>query len=217
MATYSKSPPVAVNHHRDAQLWQRMKQGDEQALSLIFDDHIRLLYSYGHKFTANREVVEDCIQDLFAEIWEKRARLSDTDAIRFYLFKGLRRRILRCLEKEPLEASLKVPTWEVYAESDNLITFSQEDKIVSQQRAEEQTQYLDAAFRSLTRRQKEAIYLKFYNRFSYQEIAEVMSLNKRTVYNLISQAISVLQEKLKPARSVLFSLWWLILSYVLFL
>ena len=42
LATYSKSPPVAVNHHRDAQLWQRMKQGDEQALSLI------LMITYGY-------------------------------------------------------------------------------------------------------------------------------------------------------------------------
>jgi RNA polymerase sigma factor (sigma-70 family) len=199
--------PSSVNTHSDAYLWKRLKRGDREAVSIIFDQYILLLYSYGHKFTSNREVVEDCIQDLFAEIWEKHARLGDTDTIKFYLFKSLRRRILRCIKQ--------AQQWEVHDKVDHDITFSQEDKIISQQLREEQIRRLNEALSRLTRRQKEALYLKFYNRFSYDEIAEVMSLNKRTVYNLISQAIHSLQKELKPSQDVLYPLWWPVLLGIL--
>ncbi|MDF9798982.1 RNA polymerase sigma factor (sigma-70 family) [Catalinimonas alkaloidigena] len=199
--------PSSVNTHSDAYLWKRLKRGDREAVGVIFDRYILLLYSYGHKFTSNREVVEDCIQELFAEIWEKRTRLSDTNAIKFYLFKGLRRRILRCIKQ--------AQHWEINEGAEHHITFSQEDKIISQQLREEQIRQLNDALHSLTRRQKEALYLKFYNRFTYDEIAEMMTLNKRTVYNLISQAISNLQKELKPSQDILFPFCWPILLVLL--
>lgn len=207
MVTTAKPMPSSVNMYSDVYLWKRLKQGDREAVSIIFDQHILLLYSYGHKFTSNREVVEDCVQDLFAEIWEKRSRLGDTDTIRFYLFKGLRRRIMRSIRQEQ--------QWEINDGVDHHITFSQEDRIISQQLKEEQIRQLNKALSCLTRRQKEALYLKFYNHFSYDEIAEVMTLNKRTAYNLISQAISSLQKELKPSQDVLFPLWWPILLGIL--
>jgi RNA polymerase sigma factor (sigma-70 family) len=49
------------------------------------------------------------------------------------------------------------------------------------------------ALLSLTHRQKEAVYLKFYNGLTNDEISEVMQVNKQSVYNHISKAIQKMQ------------------------
>jgi len=191
---------LAANKYCDARLWKRLKNGEQEALSQIFDQHILLLYSYGHKFTPDRELVEDCIQDLFAEVWEKKERLSDTDSIKFYLFKGLRRRIIRKLNESKM--------WTQRDLQPDPICFSHEDRIILNQLNQVQIKQLNLALAHLSKRQKEVIYLKFYNRFTYDEIAEVMDINMRTVYNLASQAIASLYKELKPQQDILFPLWW---------
>ncbi len=59
--------------------------------------------------------------------------------------------------------------------------------------AEEQLVYLHQAFTKLSSRQKEVIYLRFYNQLSYEEIADVMSVQVKAIYKLMSRAILVLR------------------------
>src|SRR3712207_1381315 len=86
--------------YSDTELWQAFKKGDEEAFDYIFEKHVHILYNYGRKFTPVSEIIEDCVQDLFVEVWEKKKLISDTDSIKFYLFKSLRLRIIRRLVKE---------------------------------------------------------------------------------------------------------------------
>lgn len=194
----------------DLYLWNQLRYGDPHALEIIFDLHIRLLYSYGHKFTGNRSLVEDCIQDLFAEIWEKRARLSETNSIRFYLFKSLRRKIIRNLQKSHHNTN---DLEEVSEHS----AMSHEHVLILQQFSEEQLQLLQDALQKLAKRQKEAIFLKFYNQLTYDQIAEVMDLNKRTVYNLISLALDTLQKELASSQKMFLEPMWLPLIFAFIL
>lgn len=190
----------------DLYLWNKLRYGDAHALEIIFDLHIRLLYSYGHKFTNNRSLVEDCIQDLFAEIWEKHAKLSETNSIRFYLFKSLRRKIIRNLQKSHHYVN-------DLEEAGELSVVSHEYALILQQFSEEQLQLLQDALQKLTKRQKEAIFLKFYNQLTYEQIAEVMDLNKRTVYNLISLALDTLQKELASSQKMFLDPVWLPLIF----
>ena len=50
------------------------------------------------------------------------------------------------------------------------------------------------AFTILSERQREAIYLKFYQNMSFEEIALMMDISPRAVYKLIYRAIEVLQK-----------------------
>ncbi len=60
---------------------------------MLYKSHIEILYRYGHKLTTDTQLVEDSIQDMFIELWNSRKRLSDTDSIKYYLFRILRRKI----------------------------------------------------------------------------------------------------------------------------
>lgn len=179
--------------------WELFRAGEARALGDIYDQHILLLYRYGHKLTTDRTLVEDCIQDVFAELWKRRDRISPTTSVKYYLFRALRQKILRQLKHQR-------PTFRL----EDAIHLSHE---VTTTLPEEQAQALHQALSQLAPRQKEAIYLKFYNRLSNDEIAAVMEIDKRTVYNLVSQALSQLHQDLTPAFNVLHMIGWLTLLF----
>ena len=177
--------------------WELFRAGHAPALGAIYDQYILLLYRYGHKLTSNRAVVEDSIQEVFAELWKRRERISPTTSVKFYLFRALRQKILR-------ELKYHRPTLLL----EDVIHISHD---IGTSLPEEQAQKLRQALSRLGPRQKEAIYLRFYNRLSNDEIADVMEIDKRTVYNLVSQAIGQLKRDLKPALNTLQLIGWLLL------
>jgi DNA-directed RNA polymerase specialized sigma24 family protein len=84
----------------DLELWQQFKMGDEGAFIAIYKIHINLLYNQGAQITFDRESIKDCLQDLFIDLRQRRARLSDTDNIKLYLLKSFRRRLIAYLKKK---------------------------------------------------------------------------------------------------------------------
>lgn len=69
-----------------------------------------------------------------------------------------------------------------------------EKAIIAEQLRQEQHENIRRAIRVLTRRQQEAVYLKFYANLSYSEIAGKMCISTNAIYNLISKAIGNMQE-----------------------
>lgn len=164
----------------------------KQQFEQLYHTHIDALYHYGTKFKANRELVEDCIQDLFADLWEKKYELDKILSLRSYLLGALRRKLLRKVytDREQLyDAEELNGFFEMH-----LLQESQSQQTVS----EEHVQQIAHSFGKLTEKQKEVIYLRFYNQLSFKEIAEVMQVQTRTVYKLAHRSITILKEELSP-------------------
>lgn len=176
-------------HVIDSEVWNVFKQGDRKALDYIFEKYVRLLYAYGAKITENENLVEDSIQDLFIELWRKRNEVSSVTNIKFYLLKSLRRRIVRNISaiRELYMAESALENCEANME------FSAEFKLIQEQTTVEQRENLRGALKLLTKRQREAIYLKFYEKVSYSEMAEIMNIEIKSAYNLIGKAIDTLR------------------------
>ena len=170
-------------------LWDELKAGNKQALERIYRSTVRLLYNYGCKFSRDKQLVEDTIQDLFIEIWKNRAGLGTTDSIERYLLAAIRRKIFRQLTK-----LRKIDL----AESDDQYPFSAElsfeNKIIGLEVDEENEEKIKQAFASLSKRQKEAVYLKYYAGLDYEEIEEVMSISYQSARNLVSGGLKKMRE-----------------------
>ena len=175
-------------HIDDELLWKAFKHGDEHALMTIFDRFSQPMYNYGYKIWNNSEGVKDSIQELFIELWKNRTRLSDTDAIKPYLFKSLRRKLLR--EK----LSSRVVLWLRLFTSEEGVEQSDEFKLIEGQESDLQRKKIDKILNEhLTDRQREAIFLRYYEEMDYDNIAAVMNLKKQVVYNLINKALERLR------------------------
>jgi RNA polymerase sigma factor (sigma-70 family) len=170
------------------ELWSRLREGDHKAYESIYRNHIDLIYAYGIKLCRNEQLVEDCAHDLFVEIWNKRKQLAITSSVKFYLLKAIRRKILRSLRTDQRNNELNP------FESDVLQEMSIEEILVSNQSMHDHESKLKVALESLTKRQKEAIHLKFYCNFDYEQIAEIMNISIEAVYNLVHKSISRLKD-----------------------
>lgn len=184
--------------YTDSALWQLFLKGDEDAFSTIFETHSDMLYRYGHAITSDKEVVKDSIQDIFIELWHSRSRLKDTNSIRFYLFKVLRRKIYKNLD---IRVDLK--------DDFNGITFENEASIetimIENESQTQRLQTLAEAIKGLSPRQREVIELRFYQGFSYEQIAEITDINLQSVHNNMHRALTALRQRLP---SDLFILLW---------
>jgi RNA polymerase sigma factor (sigma-70 family) len=78
----------------DEEAWNRFKRGDKNAFEHIFKKYNRVLHHFGVKFFYDRNVVEDCIQELFLKLWKNREKLAEVNTVKYYLVTSLRRSLL---------------------------------------------------------------------------------------------------------------------------
>jgi RNA polymerase sigma factor (sigma-70 family) len=173
----------------DLTLWRLFLQGNEEAFETIFRTHNDMLYRYGSAITPHSEVVEDSIQDIFIELWNSRERLKETDSIRFYLFKVLRRKIYRNLD-------LRIDLRDDFSDLIVGKEASPEGIIISDEHQTERLKRLSEAILLLPPRQREVIELRFYHGFAYEQIAELTDINLQSVHNNMHRALTNLRQRL---------------------
>ncbi|MDJ1482326.1 sigma-70 family RNA polymerase sigma factor [Cytophagaceae bacterium YF14B1] len=177
-----------VLQQQDGILWNQFRAGELPAFTELYNTYVQTLYNYGKRFTPDKALIEDSIQDLFIELWNKKDHLSDTDSPKYFLMKSLRNKMLRKLEREH-----KYILNNLSEDYDFEVELSYEFSLVTEQASIEQQEKLQQALQQLTKRQREVIFLKFYENLSYEEIASLMSIELRSVYNLVSKAIDVIK------------------------
>jgi len=80
-------------------IWQNFIDGDDDALSSIYFEFFDMLLNFGVKYSGDRFLVEDCIQNLFVDLLKNRQKQKPVKNIRFYLTKALRNQISYELRK----------------------------------------------------------------------------------------------------------------------
>jgi RNA polymerase sigma factor (sigma-70 family) len=181
---------------KDSKIWTAFRQGNREALDYIFKEHASNLFAYGTRFTRDQDLVLDCIQDLFVELWNRRQTLNETTSIKFYLLKALRRRIARTVHGAK---RLEAITDEVQYLEEKM-NFSVEQLMVAQESDQARKAGLRRALEGLTKRQRESIYLKFFQGLNNEAIASVMGLSEASAATLVSQSIAALRNAL-PKKS----------------
>lgn len=178
---------------KDTQLWQNLLNGDDTALEAIYLQNAKLLSAYGYKLTPNREIINDAIQDIFINLWQKRAILPAVQNIKAYLLKSLRNRILRILESRSLSGNGEQPH--------EAIQDSYENQLILEELETETARKLHSSIQNLPTRQKEVINLRYYQNLKTEEIAEILAINYQSVSNLLYKGIKGLKKQINLAKN----------------
>jgi RNA polymerase sigma factor (sigma-70 family) len=175
-------------------IWKKFREGNEGAFDTLYSTYFPKLFSYGLRVCQDRDLVKDCIQGLFIDIWQRKDSLSEVKAVKYYLFKSLRRKVVKQLtfqQKFKNEMDLE----ENYFFE---VSFSHEHLLISEQVSQENLERLENAFQFLTQRQKEAVFLRFYEDLEYEQIAVILSLKEvKYARTLIYRAIDVLKSSIR--------------------
>lgn len=188
----------------DEQLWQVFKNGSRAALAYLYQLYFFKLYNYGIKICQDEDLVKDSIQELFVYLWKKKENLSENNAIKLYLYKSLRRSIYTQLRKNQRSLFKKEITEQYRFE----FILSSEQALIAQEISAQQKEELLQALNQLPQRQKEVVFLRYFENLSPQEVSIAMSLTLNSTYVLLSRAISFLKKHVDK-------IYWLCLTSTL--
>ncbi len=172
----------------DKDKWNDFRNNAENALSLIYRQNIDFLFFYGKKFTIEEDFILDMIHDLFCDLIKYRKTLSETDNIRLYLMKSLRRRLLRGMENKRKFSKLD--------NNRNLqpeMVFSIEEEMISDEEQSRRNMFIKKGLKELNAKQREVLYYKFTLGYDYNQISEIMSISYDSARQLVSRSINSLK------------------------
>lgn len=161
------------------------EQGDITAYARIYKSYFPRLYNYGKKFTDDIDQIQDCIQDIFTHFWLNRERLGHVKSLQAYLFSSFRNNLLKLLaqsRKHELLDDQQSP-YSFYFD------LSVDHLMINNDQIYEQKINLEQVLKKLTPRQREALFFKFYENMSYEEIGKLLSITTRACYKLVARAI----------------------------
>jgi RNA polymerase sigma factor (sigma-70 family) len=193
-----------VDHRGDKEYWQliwdKFRSGDSQAFETIYTEFIDILFAYGSKITNNKDLLEDAIQDVFISVYTYGKKLRQPELLEFYLFKTLKRILIRKIkENQRFEDSSK-PSDEFE------LKFPFEDIETDVWEKEKRLQLLHNEVQSLDAKKRELLFLKFNSGLTYAEIGELLNIKPDTAKKQVKRIIGYFKNNMREKIIELFLL-----------
>ncbi|WP_121812868.1 RNA polymerase sigma factor [Mucilaginibacter kameinonensis] len=166
---------------KETDLWDLFRAGNRDAYTELVSRYAKALFNYGYRFNQDEAFIEDCIQDLFFDLWEGRERINATPAVKGYLFKAMRHRVFREQANWQRNQALD----ESY---DFLVDFSIETRLIAEVDVTLLSTRVQQVLNELPPRHREVLYLRFFEELDFNEIEQIMGINRQSVHNLLQRA-----------------------------
>ena len=172
------------------EVWNRFRSGDKAAFSEIYEGFIEALFSYGSKITRDRELVKDCVHDIFIDLQRLKPNLRNPEYIEFYLFKSLKNAIFhKTAENKKIN---NLPIEEIVFFD---LKFDIEQDIFDLEFDHLRVEKLKKILLTLDPKKRELLFLKFSTGLSYVEIGELLDMNPDTVKKQVYRTLDQLRGK----------------------
>lgn len=157
--------------------------------SLLYDKNIENLFAFGSRFTTDRELIKDCIHDVFVKFFTRDKLLNEVENIESYLYISLRNRI-----NDEFRRNVRMCDNEI---NDNNMRPLVEVEEYNYEQMEHQaalTTHIERCFDKLSPRQRQIINLYYVEQRKYDDICRIMGINYQSVRNLMHRSISRLRQ-----------------------
>jgi len=169
-------------------LWHAFRKGDHSAFSELYIKYYPDLQPYALKICKNPELSFDAIHNTYVYLWQNKEGLGEITSLKFYLLRSVRHECISLLKKQKKYISLE-------GVEDEIEILIETEELTLTENSNQVKLKMKQALNTLSHRQREIIYLKFYNNLDYEEIAEILSLNYQSVVNSVHRAIVNLRKE----------------------
>src|SRR5690554_6178036 len=182
---------MSVTPEKITRVFVKYGEGDDEAFSFFYKYFINDMYAYGRSLGADEKQVMDAVQDVFLKIFHDKPYLKSVEHFKFYLFKSLKNRLYDLFKSKPFSM--------VSDMEGEVLNFSIKttvlDDIIEEEDREIIRQKIEKLLSLLTPIQKEALYLRYVQKFEYAEISEMMGKTQGAIRKLVSQAIQKIRKE----------------------
>jgi RNA polymerase sigma-70 factor, ECF subfamily len=168
----------------DADLIAKTRKGDVEAYNLLISRWEKRVFNYLLRLIGNREDAFDLSQDVFLKGYQNIRKLDDTSRFGPWLFRIAHNEAYSLFRKKRPEVDISEMPERAKAHA-----FPMEMSLA-----------VTAALDRLTAEQKEAVLLKVYQGFKFEEMAEILEIPVSTIKSRVYTALEVLKAELAPVE-----------------
>ncbi|MEM7553965.1 MAG: sigma-70 family RNA polymerase sigma factor [Cyanobacteria bacterium P01_A01_bin.84] len=178
----------------ETQLIIQIAQGDQKALSTLYDRYARPIYSLVLKMLNSVEESEEIVLDVFSQVWRTAQNYNiERGRVDTWLFMMARSRSLdrmRSKQRKANTISISNETDDIKIASNS--TLPEEDLLIKERRGR-----IIVALYEIPPEQRETIELAYFQGLTQKEIAEKTGVSLGTVKTRIRLALSKLKSMLQ--------------------
>lgn len=152
----------------------------------VFDENYQYILNYLFYLSGDMELSEDLVQDVFLQLWEKRAEVKE-ETLKSYLFTIAKNCFLKNIRRQKYDLKFRSTYFEkIENESPSFILELKEFDIKLQQ-----------AIASLPEKSRVVFLMNRMDGITYREIAENLGVTVKAVEKQMSKALMILRQKLE--------------------
>lgn len=183
----------------DAALLAAVEADDEGAFAEIYKRYSYRLFTIAYQKLKDREVAEELVQDLFENLWSRRAthQVAQVDA---YLFSAIRYRIINYIKAQKVRSG-----YELYVRMNGASVASETEDTLA---ANELTAAFMNGIRQLPDKSREVFELSRLQHCTVSEISVRVNLSEKTVEYHLTKSLKLLRQYLRDFL-LIFVPWFL--------
>jgi RNA polymerase sigma-70 factor (ECF subfamily) len=185
----------------DVEILLRLKDGDETAFETLVERFERRLIGYFLGMCGDRQLAEDCAQEVFLRVYRARSSYTPDAAATTFLFRIARNYwidVYRSRRSRPQEHEIEGP--EDDSERPLLQLESAGPRPDEGAAASEDEVRLEAALQKLSEGQKQVIELAVRQQLRYEDVAAILGIPVGTVKSRVHGAVQHLRDLFGVAR-----------------
>ncbi len=165
-----------------------LSQGKESAFQYLFDEYYQLLVSFAYRYLGDLDSSRNIVQDIFVMLYEKRDEIKIHTSLKSHLYQSVRNRALNVIKREKMQREHHS---RILDEQDGQ-DINDESWIVNELEGR-----IGNIVGSLPGQCQKIFRMSRQEGISNSDIAEQLSISKRTVETQISKALKRIREDLK--------------------
>jgi len=187
----------------DAELLERYSSGDESAFGEIVSRYKDGLYAFLRQFLNRQDLVEDVFQETFLQLFTSRDSFDTSRPLRPWLFTIAANKAKDALRKSQRTAAVAIGTISdaqemSFDEVINTLT-SYTTRPYEELEKDETASHVAEVIANMPENLREILILAYFNRFSYKQMAEILSIPIGTVKSRLHTAVARFAKEYKAS------------------
>lgn len=160
------------------------RQGDQNAFMSLYDMYAEMLLNYGLCITSDKELVKDCVHDVFIKLISKSQDLQVTK-VTSYLLISLRNRLLDEFRRKNYMTETAVEDIRISSTTVEDV----ENSYILDESSLNNVRKVQILMDELTPRQRQVFTLYYIEQRKYEDICDIMQMNYHSVRNLVHRGM----------------------------
>jgi len=178
----------------DAELLERYKEGDEAAFREIVNRYRNSLYAFLRQFLNQQDLVEDVFQETFLQLFSSRDSFDPSRPLRPWLFTIAANKAKDALRKSQRTSAVPIGTMTEDEDMsfDEVLNSLTSDTAVPYDEVErnETAEQVSDVIANMPENLREILILAYFQRFSYKQMADALSIPIGTVKSRLHTAVA---------------------------